>query len=96
MKKTELKAGKKYVAFSPNGYRTKGTYDWIPGCALATSFSVSEGGQIDPDFAGETEVFWDGQEIEKSEKGEALYICEYGDTWADRELDFREQAEDVS
>lgn len=89
--KSELKPGVSYIAFSPEGKRIVGTYDRIPGTALADTFYV-EGGKVIPEYKGETDVWWDGQEVVEDD-GEALYICENYETWGESQLLFEEEPE---
>ena len=85
----ELKPGKRYQAISPKGHPIIGTYDLIPGCALVRDFSITADG-LEPEYAGETKVYWDGQTTDTNEKGEKFYQCSNGDAWTESELTFEE------
>lgn len=63
--------------------KTHATSVWenIPGQALLTE--PSETGDVD--YAGETDVFWDGQESDENEQG-LLLGCDCGESWRSKLL----------
>lgn len=61
---------------SPNGSPIVGTYDTIQALARATEFS--ENGE--PEYTGDTEVFWDTQET-ITRDDHIVYLDDDGDEW---------------
>ena len=47
--------------YTPTDKRIIGTYEVVPGCALASSFELLDDGKLDPVYAGETKLWWDEQ-----------------------------------
>lgn len=63
-----------------DGTRITSTYDQIPGDALLNSPNiVILEHAMSLEYAGETEVHWDDQQI-ITRCGEEIFICEHGDT----------------
>jgi hypothetical protein len=58
--------------------RAVGTCDLIPGTAFFAS--VPKRGQ-NVDYAGETEMSWDGQKTITNEQGESQVTCDNWHTW---------------
>jgi hypothetical protein len=54
-------AEKKLYAYAPNGSPIKGTYEYVPGCALARVSKSPATGEVDVLHGGETEMFWEDQ-----------------------------------
>lgn len=103
IKAAELVAGKRYIAFAPNGEEILGTYEKVTARAEISFFMkggelLSSGASMDHDVdyqhQGETEVFWDGQETVVQERpGEeewVVYLCRAGEAWTSDQLVFEE------
>ncbi len=70
------------------GERIIGTYDCIPGCALVSGFTRSESGVLIPEYAGETDVWWDNQETETDVMTlERYFVTEGGDVVSESECE---------
>lgn len=74
----------KYQFLSPKGDRIAGTADLVPGVARVNVFNLDESGFI-PEYAGETEMFWDSQ-TQVYIKGQKVYTDEEGTNWRESEL----------
>jgi hypothetical protein len=61
---------------SPKGHAIQGTLDTIPGIALING--IDDKGE--PEYMGETDVIWDGQETQVRD-GKILYVCTEGHEW---------------
>lgn len=77
---------------SPDGTRIIGTYDTIPGVALILGAIRTDNGDLDPDYVGETEVIWDGQETETDDEGFRLWVDENYKLYRTDELVWKEDA----
>jgi hypothetical protein len=62
---------------SPNGSEIKGTLETLSGCALAYEFDETG----EPNYQGETEIWWDEQKTVTNDKGQMLYLDEDGNEW---------------
>ena len=58
------------------GQIARGTVEIIPGLAL---LSFDESGEAD--YAGETQVHWDGQTTDRDNQGRVRLICSAGHDW---------------
>jgi hypothetical protein len=68
---------------APNGCAIRGTWDMLPGVALADS--VNEG--RNPEYQGGTDLVFDEQmTVDCAETGESLWIDEDGDLWRESQL----------
>jgi hypothetical protein len=74
-------------AFAPDGTPITGTLERLSGEALVDpeSFSRKEDGTLVYDHAGETVVFWDGQETEKR-GGKVVFVDDGGDEWTEDQI----------
>ena len=83
------KVGRRAVkqAYAPDGTRIIGTLESIPGTALI--LGVDDDGT--PEYLGETEVFWDGQQTCTGDQGQTIWIDENGYEWATCDLTYREE-----
>lgn len=68
--------------FAPNGSQIVGTLERITGRANATSYSETG----EPEYDGETEVWWDEQETATNAAGQTIYVDEDGYQWTFDEL----------
>ena len=88
----QLKPGKSYDAFSPDGTPIRGTYDRMYAIAEMFSVDVDQDGSISPAYVGESEIDWDSQ-CPEQEEGEDLYIDDDGYTYRFSQLKFLEVKE---
>jgi hypothetical protein len=70
---------------SDTKFSIKGTLETVPGCALA-SVSIDEGGEIQVDYLGETDVWWDDQKGMLTEEGQRIFVGEDGLHYSENEL----------
>lgn len=75
-----------YTLTSPSGSPIVGTLEVLHGTALADRFYVGESGQLVPEYIGETEIHWNGQEGADFE-GEPVVIDADGIAWLTRECE---------
>ena len=68
-----------YAINKRTGARIRGTYERLHGVAEATegSFRRAANGNIEFDYEGETEVFWDDSTIVERD-GKFVYLDEHG------------------
>lgn len=65
-----------------------GTFDRIPGCALASQFALNDAGELEPEYEGETDVWWDGQESETDPMTDELFlVTEENDVYLEGEFE---------
>lgn len=78
-------------AFAPNGLEIWGTYEMCPCRAEISygSFVRAADGSIEFDYQGEIEMFYDAQEIVKTD-GESVYLDSDGNEWKESELILRD------
>ena len=62
---------------SPSGSPIIGTKENVPGCALATHYTE----QGDPQYDGETTMYWDDQTSVTAAGGGLVYIDDEGVEW---------------
>lgn len=74
-----------YHPYAPTGARIVGTVDTIPGVAIIANVTVDENGAVEPIWAGETSVGWNGQRT-VFEAGERVYVDEHNDHWRESQL----------
>lgn len=72
---------------SPNGAEIVGTYENLHGCAFANVWQ-NEDGTLGLEYAGETEIDWDGQETQTNEHGVTMWVCTEGLVWPEDQLTF--------
>lgn len=76
-------------AVAPDGSRIVGTFERIPGCAevVPGSWSRRETGELEFDYDGYTEVYWNDQRtLEHGQTGERLFVDEAGEIWRESQL----------
>lgn len=78
----------RYVPLAPNGKAIVGTYERVPGTALAGTVTVADNGAIEPDYDGTTEMDWDAQTTVRK-GGRRLWVDEDGHLWSEAKLCFR-------
>lgn len=71
------------MAFAYNkntGKPVVGTYEMVPARAdiMDGSFKLGEDGELEFDYAGESKMFWDGQETQCNDKGRMIFLDEDG------------------
>lgn len=76
---------------SPTGFAIIGTLERITGVAHALDYD--ENG--DPEYDGETTVWWDEQETAVDAKGRTIYVDEEGGQWPWAELTADEDGTDT-
>ena len=74
-------------AYAPNGLEILGTYEMCPCRAeiAGDSWRKDAEGKIEFDWAGDTEMFYDGQEAVQHE-GETVYLDVEGNEWRESQL----------
>ena len=70
---------------APNGKSIVGTLETVPGCAWAATFEVLQDNALSPEYSGETDVWWDGQETVRRD-GEDIYLDEDYEEWPESKL----------
>jgi hypothetical protein len=65
----------------------KGTYELVPGCAGIHSPYIAEDGTLSFEWEGETEMYWDGSDSQKNDKGETVYLGDDGQEYGESELE---------
>jgi hypothetical protein len=80
-------------AKSPTGSPILGTLEHLPARAEIKVFWRNAQGELEWDYAGETEVFWNGQETRHDDKGHVLFFDEANDAWTEDDLTFTEVPE---
>jgi hypothetical protein len=84
----------KLQAFSPDGHLIIGTLDTLT-CRADIEFdtwSRGENGNIDFEWAGSSEMFYDEQKTVERD-GKRVYLDEEGNDWAEDQLVLRTEAE---
>lgn len=71
--------------YAPNGRQIVGTDDTVPACAAVSGFTRAEDGTFRPEYMGDTEVYWDGQETQVFDRTAYVLMDEDGRLWLDRE-----------
>ncbi len=71
--------------WAPSGKRIVGRCEMIPGTARFALATIHPAG-IDPEWSGDTEVHWDGQEAERDDASRELYVDAEGTPWPDEQL----------
>ena len=71
-------------AVSPEGNPIIGTLEFVEGVALA-DITVSDNGELNLEYSGETEVDWDSQRT-KTEEGERLFVCSRRKVWRESQV----------
>lgn len=95
LRRHELEQGKTYMPCDAKGEEVQGVYEsvtcaaYIDGITLDKEDSQRPGG-IDFEYAGDSKVFWDGQEPEYNAKGEYQFITQEGDELSESQLYYRE------
>jgi hypothetical protein len=77
--------GTQFALVAPNGERIIGTFEQVPGAALATTFELDSEGKIRPEYEGTTELYWDEQES-KMLYGQVQYVGEDGMIWLENQV----------
>jgi hypothetical protein len=79
-------------AFAPNGKQIIGTYEMCPARAEISlnSFGRDTDGTVSFDYAGESEMFWDGMETVTKE-GKIVFLDGDGNEWTEDQIELREE-----
>lgn len=77
-------------AFAPNGVAIRGSFEVLTGRAEITIDKWNKG---EPEFEGDTEIFYDEQATVENEEGEGLFLDRDGDCWPEASLLFSEHPE---
>lgn len=84
---------------APNGKLIIATADFVPGNAQIADVTRKPDGSLEIDFAGETELCWNGQytattrrKINGKWKSVDLYVDEDGNQWPENELKLEGEA----
>lgn len=92
IKLKDIEVGKEYQAYSPKGHKIIGKLDRVDVCAFIHSISLSSMSKkivLEPEYNGESEVFWENQNTElKNDK--KIYLCSKYFSWPENELLFEE------
>lgn len=81
-----------YLRHKASGARVIGTFDKVPGCARFDKVVQMPDGACEPEWIGETDMWWDDQEIELDPMTtEVLYVLEGGDVVPESECEFVEE-----
>lgn len=81
----------KQLYVKSTGERIAGTFEKVPGCAMASGFNADG----TPIYEGTTDLYWDNQYTESDPiSGSWIYICEGGDQWTLADLEFRDEEEE--
>ena len=76
-----LQDGVRYAAFTPGGAEILGTYDMLPARAEISYFTTGDEHGVAFEFAGNTEIFWDGAETQTGTGERVIYLCRDGAEW---------------
>ena len=75
---------------APNGCQIAGTLDLVPGLALVLDVTRMDDGSIEPDWAGETKMNWDGQRtVQRPDEHNIMrdvYVDDEGNEWLESDL----------
>lgn len=72
-------------ALSPEGNEILGTYEMCPARAEISNFSRNPDGSIAYEYAGDSEMFWDGQETVMKD-GKVVFLCSDGKEWTEDQI----------
>ncbi len=82
------------IAIAPNGEEITGTLEKLEGRANIRFTRPGEGeedeGHVSFDWTGDTEIFWDGQETDRNDKGQRIFLDHEGNTWTEDQLSLYE------
>lgn len=70
---------------APNGKYIVGLLEELRGCALTNFFEVRPDGSLEPEYVGETDVWWDTQEPVRR-RGGRVYLDEGYRAWREADL----------
>lgn len=76
-------------AYAPNGSLILGTLDTVQCRAEISGFTRNAAGEMEAEYAGGSEVFWDEQRTVERD-GELVFLAEDGSDWKLSELTFRD------
>lgn len=79
-------------AFAPNGSEIVGTLERLSGRAEIApgSFSARDGGGVDFEWEGGTEIFYDDQETVTVENRWRMFLAEDGGEWPENQIELRD------
>ncbi len=78
---------------APNGKRIIGTLDVVTGRANLIGFRRGPDGNLEPEYTGETTVWWDEQHTVQREGSDVL-VDEDGEEWLARDCAMEEEGEE--
>ena len=81
---------KKRLVGSYQGSPVIGTYDRLDACAVSLSFKRNDRGELEPEYEGSTDVWWDSQKT-MQENGRMLLVTEAGDIVSEDEVEWKEE-----
>lgn len=95
LRRHELEQGKTYMPCDAKGEEVQGVYERVSCAAAIDGITLDKEdsdrpGGIDFEYAGDSKVFWDGQEPEYNAKGEYQFITQEGDELSESQLYYRE------
>ncbi len=82
-----------YAIDKKTGKRIVGTLEIVTGRAEIGSWSRGQNGELEFEYAGGTEIFWDEQKTVERD-GQAVYLTEEGDEVLERDIELVEEDED--
>lgn len=88
LRRRDLTIHTRYFPVAPNGKAIVGTYERVPGTALAVTVTIATSGGIEPEYEGTTEMDWDAQTTVRR-SGRRLWVDEDGHLWSEDKLRFR-------
>lgn len=75
--------------WAPSGKKIVGTYDKVPGVALAyTYYRDPVDGHVEAEYEGETKLRWNDCEAQYATNGQRLYVDEDDGLWAENEIEW--------
>lgn len=83
-----------YAYNKKTGLPILGTYEMVPARAETTdgSFRLNEDGtELEYEHAGETEMFWDGQDTQSDAKGRTIFLDSDGQEVTIDEIELTEE-----
>lgn len=94
---------------TPNGDPITGIFEVVPGRALVDGF-IEEDGKLQPEYAGETQMYWDEQKVitdrsmnddgftyhcDVGQGGDPIYLDDEGNEWRLDQLTVKDDGVDA-
>jgi hypothetical protein len=86
-KEFDVPQGKEYHLETPKGVRIAGLFERLTGTALISiGGQKKKKGKFQVEYAGSTDVHWDGQKTATNRTGERLFVDVEGTLWPESKL----------